>query len=137
MDRLFYTLVKRSKIVFKPFFILGNIFILPGDKKSILGDFGTYQDTWTPGPGHLDTWTPGPGHLDLDTWTWTPGPGHQGTGNKVTFSYKSYIQLQKLHSVAKVTYTHKSYMQKLHHFSDESYMQKLHTKVTFSCESYI
>jgi len=39
MDRLFI-LIKRLKIVFKPFFALGNIFILLGGKKSILGDSG-------------------------------------------------------------------------------------------------
>jgi len=31
MDRL-SILIKRSKIVFKPFFVLGNVFILPGNK---------------------------------------------------------------------------------------------------------
>ena len=70
----------------------------------------------------------------------TPEPGRQGQDARTPGHRKqSYIQLRKLHSVAKVTFSCKSYMRpqklhvkvtsffrrKLHGFLDESYIRKL------------
>ena len=90
MDRLFLLLIfhilfRRLKIVFKPFFILGNIFILPGDK----------NQSWA--------------ILARNSTIYFLGV----TLNKVTGARKSYIQLWKLHRFLDESYIRKldkSYM---------------------------